>query len=50
MVTVVTDIRLREGAEQKWDTVMRTRMTAAKDRRAGSQDNFCAWRTSPAGA
>ena len=32
MVTVVTDIRLREGAEQKWDTVMRTRMTAAKDR------------------
>jgi heme-degrading monooxygenase HmoA len=30
MVTIVTDVRLREGAEQKWDEGMRERMDAAK--------------------
>ena len=32
MMTVVTDIRLREGSEQNWDTIMRMRMTAAQER------------------
>jgi heme-degrading monooxygenase HmoA len=29
MVTIVTDVELKEGAERKWDTVMRERMTEA---------------------
>jgi heme-degrading monooxygenase HmoA len=32
MMTVMTDVRLREGAEQTWDTVMRRRMSAAQER------------------
>jgi heme-degrading monooxygenase HmoA len=32
MRTVVTDIRLREGSEQTWDTIMWMRMTAAQER------------------
>jgi len=32
MMTVVTDVRLHEGMEHTWDTVMRARMTAAKER------------------
>ncbi len=31
MMTVVTSVRLREGMERKWDTVMRERMAAVKD-------------------
>jgi len=31
MVTIVTEIQLREGAEPKWDTIMRERMAAAKE-------------------
>src|SRR5262249_14436122 len=30
MVTIVTDVRLKEGSEQDWDTAMRERMAAAK--------------------
>src|SRR5262245_36174814 len=30
MVTIVTDVRLREGAQETWDTVMRERMTRAQ--------------------
>jgi heme-degrading monooxygenase HmoA len=30
MVTIVTDVRLRQGAEQEWDSIMRERLTAAK--------------------
>jgi heme-degrading monooxygenase HmoA len=32
MMTIVTDIHLREGMERTWDAVMRARMTAAKKR------------------
>jgi heme-degrading monooxygenase HmoA len=31
MVTIVTEIQLKEGAESKWDKVMRERMAAAKE-------------------
>jgi hypothetical protein len=27
MVTIVTDVELKEGAERKWDAIMRERMT-----------------------
>jgi heme-degrading monooxygenase HmoA len=30
MVTIVTDVRLKEGSEQDWDAAMRERMAAAK--------------------
>ncbi|HET7875921.1 MAG TPA: antibiotic biosynthesis monooxygenase [Methylomirabilota bacterium] len=30
MVTIVTDLEVRQGAERQWDTIMRQRMTAAK--------------------
>jgi heme-degrading monooxygenase HmoA len=30
MMTIVADIRLKEGAEEEWDSAMRERMTAAK--------------------
>lgn len=30
MVTIVTHVPLKEGAERKWDTVMRKRMAAAE--------------------
>jgi heme-degrading monooxygenase HmoA len=30
MVTIVTDVQLKEGAEQQWDEQMRERMDAAK--------------------
>jgi heme-degrading monooxygenase HmoA len=30
MVTIVTDVQVREGAEDRWDAVMRKRMAAAK--------------------
>jgi heme-degrading monooxygenase HmoA len=30
MVTIVTDVELKEGAERKWDAVMRERMTEAR--------------------
>src|SRR5262245_31707931 len=32
MMTLVTDVRLREGMERKWDDVMSARMTAVKAR------------------
>ena len=31
MVTIVTEVGLRQGAERKWDEIMRERMSAAKD-------------------
>jgi len=31
MVTIVTEVGLRDGAEQKWDEIMRQRMAGAKD-------------------
>jgi len=31
MMTVVTDVQLREGTERQWETVMRERMTAVKE-------------------
>ena len=30
MMTIVTTVRLKEGAEQEWDTVMRERLAAAR--------------------
>ncbi len=33
MVTIVTDVELKEGAERKWDAVMRERMTEARKHR-----------------
>src|SRR5207249_11928408 len=30
MVTIVTDVHLKEGSEQNWDAAMRERMAAAK--------------------
>ena len=33
MVTIVTDVELKEGAERKWDAVMRSRMTGARTQR-----------------
>jgi heme-degrading monooxygenase HmoA len=30
MMTIVTTIRLKEGAQQEWDTVMRERLAAAR--------------------
>ena len=30
MVTIVTDVELKEGAEREWDAVMRERMTEAR--------------------
>jgi heme-degrading monooxygenase HmoA len=30
MVTIVTDVRLKEGSEQEWDATMQERMTAAR--------------------
>jgi heme-degrading monooxygenase HmoA len=33
MVTIVTDVELKEGAERRWDTVMRERMNQARKRR-----------------
>ena len=30
MVTIVTDVQLKEGSEQDWDAAMRERMEAAK--------------------
>ena len=30
MMTIVTTVRLKEGAEQEWDAVMRERLAAAK--------------------
>src|SRR2546428_12617071 len=30
MVTIVTDVHLKEGSEQDWDAAMRERMAAAK--------------------
>ena len=32
MMTIVTDVRVRLGAEDKWDAVVRDRMAAAKER------------------
>jgi heme-degrading monooxygenase HmoA len=32
MMTLVTDVRLREGMERKWDNVMSARLTAVKAR------------------
>ena len=32
MVTIVTDIQLKDGAEQEWDSIMKERMAAAKTR------------------
>jgi heme-degrading monooxygenase HmoA len=31
MVTIVTEVGLKQGAEGKWDEIMRERMSAAKD-------------------
>ncbi|HEV8439410.1 MAG TPA: antibiotic biosynthesis monooxygenase [Methylomirabilota bacterium] len=31
MMTIVTDVQLKKGAEGEWDAVMRERMEAAKD-------------------
>ena len=33
MVTIVTDVELKEGAERRWDAVMRQRMNQARKRR-----------------
>jgi len=33
MVTIVTDVELKEGAERTWDAVMRSRMTGARTQR-----------------
>lgn len=30
MMTIVTTVRLKEGAQQEWDTVMRERLAAAR--------------------
>ncbi len=30
MMTIITGVRLRQGAEQEWDTIMRERMSAVK--------------------
>jgi heme-degrading monooxygenase HmoA len=30
MMTIVTDIHLKQGAENRWDSTMRTRMAAAE--------------------
>jgi heme-degrading monooxygenase HmoA len=32
MMTIVTDVRVRPGAEDKWDAVVRDRMATAKER------------------
>ncbi len=32
MVTIVTNVELKEGADRKWDAVMGSRMTGAKKR------------------
>lgn len=32
MVTIVTDVQLRDGAAAKWDAVVRGRIAAAKER------------------
>jgi heme-degrading monooxygenase HmoA len=32
MMTIVTDVQVRSGAEERWDAVMRERLTAAKER------------------
>ncbi len=32
MMTIVTRVTLREGAEPEWDTAMRERLTTAKER------------------
>jgi heme-degrading monooxygenase HmoA len=32
MMTIVTTVRLKEGAEQEWDAVMRERLAAARKR------------------
>jgi heme-degrading monooxygenase HmoA len=32
MMTIMTDVRVRPGAEDKWDAVVRDRMAAAKER------------------
>ena len=31
MVTIVTEVQLKEGSEPKWDKVMRERMAAARE-------------------
>ena len=31
MVTIVTEVGLKQGAEQKWDEIMQERMSAAKE-------------------
>ena len=36
MMTVMTDVRLREGAEQTWDTVMRRRTDLSSGAETGS--------------
>jgi heme-degrading monooxygenase HmoA len=33
MVTIVTNVHLKEGSEQDWDAAMRERMAAAKNQR-----------------
>ena len=33
MMTIVTDVELKEGAERKWDAVMRERMSGARNQR-----------------
>jgi heme-degrading monooxygenase HmoA len=30
MMTIVTDVHLKQGADQEWDSVMRERLTAAR--------------------
>jgi heme-degrading monooxygenase HmoA len=32
MLTIITDVKLRDGAEGEWDSVMRERMACAKGR------------------
>lgn len=32
MMTIVTDVQLRDGAAAKWDAVVRNRMATARDR------------------
>jgi hypothetical protein len=32
MTTIVTEVELKDGAEQEWDAIMAARMTEAKKR------------------
>ena len=47
MVTIVTDVHLKEGSEQDWDAAMSERMEAAKKQPGWSEVRCSSPRTIP---